>query len=137
MPPPDDRSADGRHVGCFFVVGEGTFRGLRMKVLYALAGVALGGLGIGWHGRPADTVVVQAIRARSALHARATITLHDVTRNWVHEVLGTSGSEFLVRATIAPPGEPPAARCFGVEPSLAGTAIAYGPYAMWRCDYPF
>lgn len=102
-----------------------------------IIGLALGAIGIGWHGRPPDEVIVEAIRARSPAHARATITLDDVTRNWLHEVFGSSTSRFLVKATVAPPDGPPVKHCFGVEPGLAQTAIALGPYAAWRCDYPF
>ncbi|MFN8544937.1 MAG: hypothetical protein U0807_12155 [Candidatus Binatia bacterium] len=112
-------------------------RQLRRKLGYALVGVTLGGLGIGWHGRPSDEVIVAAIRARSAEHAQATITLVDVERNWLHEILGSSTSRFLVTAIVTPPGGPGVERCFGVEPDVAGTALALGPYAGWRCDYPF
>ncbi len=110
---------------------------LATKVLYMIVGLALGGIGLGWHGRPSDHVIVAAIRARSPAHARAPITLDDVTRNWLHEFLATSTSQFLVTATVTPPDGPAVERCFGVEPGLAGTAIALGPYAAWRCDYPF
>ena len=118
-------------------MAEQSLRQLRLKIFYAVIGLAVGGLGIGWHGRPTDPVIVAAIRARSALPARATITLHSVQRNWVHEVLGTSASRFLVTATIAPPDGLAVERCFSVEPGLAMTAIAFGPYASWRCDYPY
>ncbi len=110
---------------------------LATRLGYAIIGLALGGIGIGWHGRPTDDVIVGAIRARSPAHALAAITLHRVNRNWAHEVFGTSTSRFLVRATVTPPGGPAATRCFGVEPGLAGTALALGPYADWRCDFPF
>ena len=112
-------------------------RYLATRVIYTIIGLALGGIGIGWHGRPPDEVIVEAIRARSPAHAPATITLHDVTRNWFHEVFGTSTSQFLVTATVAPPAGPAVTHCFGIEPGLAGTAIALGPYAAWRCDFPF
>ena len=108
------------------------------RFAYAFLGVALGGLGIGWHGQPSDTGIVAAIRARDpARYFRATITLVDVDRDWLHEVYGLWDSHFLVTATIAPPEEPAATLCFGIEPGLAGTALAFGPYADWRCDYPF
>lgn len=102
----------------------------------AVAGVLLGGLGIGWHGQPTDDVIVTAIRARSPAHALATITVLDVDRNWVHEILDGRTSRFLVTAAIALPDVPLVARCFGIEAGLAGTALALGPYADWRCDYP-
>jgi hypothetical protein len=110
---------------------------LATRLIYTIIGLALGGIGIGWHGRPSDEVIVDAIRARSPAHALATITLHDVSRNWVHEIFSTSTSQFLVTVTLAPPDGPVATRCFGVEPGLAGTAIALGPYAVWRCEFPF
>ena len=107
------------------------------RLTYTILGLALGAIGIGWHGRPPDEVIVEAIRARSPAHALATITLHDVTRNWLHEIFGTATSRFLVTATVAPPDGPAVTLCFGVEPGLAGTAIALGPYAAWRCEFPF
>lgn len=107
------------------------------RFFYALVGVGLGGLGIGWHGRPTDPVIIEAIRGRSAEHARATIALVDVNRDWFREIYGFSNSRFYVTATITPPGEPPKKLCVAVEPGLAGTALALGPYAPWRCDYPF
>ena len=110
---------------------------LATRLTYTIIGLALGGLGLGWHGRPSDQVIVEAIRARSAAHAAATITLDDVTRNWLHEIFSSSTSQFLVTARVAPPDGPAAIRCFGIEPGLGGTAIALGPYADWRCDYPF
>jgi hypothetical protein len=82
-------------------------------------------------------VIARAIRARSATYARADITLGTVARNWTHEMSGISTSLFMVTATVAPPDAPPFVGCFGLEPALANTAIAYGPYAQWRCDYPF
>ena len=112
-------------------------RQLKTRVGYALVGVVLGGLGIGWHGQPTDEAIVAAIRARAAGHARATITLMDVVRDWPHEIFGTATSRFLVTALVTPPDGPGVERCFGVEPGLAGTALALGPYADWRCDYPF
>jgi hypothetical protein len=110
---------------------------LKRTLGYALAGVALGGLGIGWHGQPSDEVIVAAIRARAAEHARATITVIGVARDWPHEIFGTATSRFLVTALVTPPDGPGVERCFGVEPGLAGTALALGPYAGWRCAYPF
>ncbi|MCC6764793.1 MAG: hypothetical protein IT293_09035 [Deltaproteobacteria bacterium] len=112
--------------------------GRRVRQLgLALLGVALGGLGIGWHGQPAEDVIAAAIRARDPAYARAAITLADVDRNWPHEILDGATSRFLVRARIAPPDGEAVERCFGVEAGLAGTALALGPYADWRCDYPF
>jgi hypothetical protein len=110
---------------------------LAKRLTYLIIGLVLGALGLGWHGRPPDAVIVEAIRARSPEHAQATITLHDVTRNWFHEIYSSSTSQFLVTATVAPRDGPAVDRCFGIEPGLAGTAIALGPYAAWRCDYPF
>jgi hypothetical protein len=81
-------------------------------------------------------VIIEAVRARSPAHALATIKLDDVTRNWVHEIFGTSTSQFMVTATIAPREGPPVTHCYGVVPGLAGTAIAFGPYADWRCEFP-
>ena len=112
-------------------------RSIAPKLLGAAVGLAFGAVGIGWNGRPSDAAIVGAIRARSATHARATIVVRDVTRNWFHEIFGTSASEFLVTATVTPPDEPGAERCFRVEPGGLGTALAFGPYAGWRCDYPF
>ena len=110
---------------------------IALKLAGAFIGLALGGLGLGWHGRPTDAVIVRAIRARSPDHARATITLDVVARNWAHEMFGTSASIFMVTATVTPPDGLPAPGCFGIEPGLMGTAIAYGPYEAWRCRYPF
>jgi hypothetical protein len=108
------------------------------RIVLGTAGVVLGGLGIGWHGQPSDEAIVAAIRARSPAHARATITVVDVNRDWPNEIFGISDSQFLVHARIAKPDEPEALRCFGIEPApIPGTAIAFGPYADWRCDYPF
>ena len=102
----------------------------------ALVGVALGGLGIGWHGQPGDEAIVAAIRARDPAYARASVTLVDVDRDWPHEILDGATSRFLVTARIAAPDGVAVARCFGVEAGLVGTALALGPYADWRCDYP-
>ena len=110
---------------------------LATRLTYTAIGLALAAIGIGWHGQPPDAVIVEAIRARAAAHAQAAITLHEVRRNWVHEIFGTSTSQFMVAATVAPPEGPPVTRCYGVVPGLAGTAIALGPYVAWRCDYPF
>jgi hypothetical protein len=118
-------------------MNEGRRRALTARLSYTVIGLALSGIGIGWHGRPPDDVIVRAIRARSPANALKTITLQGVTRNWLHEIFGTSTSQFLVTVTLAPPDGPAATRCFGVEPGLAGTAIALGPYAGWRCDFPF
>lgn len=110
----------------------------RMRQLaLAVSGVVLGGLGIGWHGQPTDDVIVAAIRARAPEHARATITLLDVDRNWVNEIFDGATSEFLVRARVEPSDGTAAVRCYGIEAGLVGTALALGPYADWRCDYPF
>jgi hypothetical protein len=106
----------------------------RAELLGAAIGLAFGAVGIGCNGRPPDASILAAIRARSPSHARATIVLRDVTRNCVHEIFGTSASRFPVTATVTPPGEPEVERGFGVEPVGAGTAIAFGPYAPWRCD---
>ena len=107
------------------------------RIFYALAGVALGGLGIGWHGQPTDAAIIAAIRARDPLvWFRADITVVDVDRDWFHEVYGLWDSHFLVTVKIAPRGKPAAELCFEVEPGI-GTALASGPYAQWRCDYPF
>jgi len=38
--------------------------GLRY-LFYAVVGVALGGIGIGWHGQPTDQEIFAALRARS------------------------------------------------------------------------
>lgn len=114
-----------------------TLRRRAFQIGLALAGVALGGLGIGWHGQPADDVIVAAIRARDPAHARAAITLLDVDRDWPHEILDGATSRFLVSARLASPDAAAVERCFGVEAGLAGTALALGPYADWRCDYPF
>lgn len=114
-----------------------TSRQVLANAAWAAVGLAFGAVGIGWHGRPSDASIVAAIRARSAEHARATIALGSVSRNWFHEIFGTSASEFLVTATITAGQAPAAERCFGVEPAGAGTAIAFGPYADWRCAYPF
>ena len=107
------------------------------QVGFALAGVILGGLGIGWHGQPEDDVITAAIRGRAAEYASATITLVSVARDWPHEVWNGSTSRFLVRARVHEPERGAAVRCFGLEAGLAGTALALGPYADWRCDYPF
>ncbi len=107
------------------------------QLALAVSGVVLGGLGIGWHGQPTDDAIVAAIRARAPEYARAMITLLDVDRNWVNEILDGATSEFLVSARLAPPDGPDAVHCFGIEAGLVGTALALGPYAGWRCDYPF
>jgi hypothetical protein len=108
------------------------------RFTYAFIGVALGGLGIGWHGQPADAVIAGAIRARDPLHlVRAHIALVDVQRDWFHEVYGLWDSHFMVRATIARDGEPTLESCFEIVPGAAGTAMAFGPYESWRCHYPF
>ncbi len=107
------------------------------QVAWAILAVTLGGLGIGWHGQPTDDVIVAAIRGRFAEHARAAIAVVDVDRNWPNEIFDGATSRFLVSARIAPPDAPAVVRCFGVEAGLAGTALALGPYADWRCDYPF
>lgn len=100
-------------------------------------GLALGGLGIGWHGRPSDAALVGAIRVHSREYPRAAITLDRVQRNWVHEIFDSSASEFLVTATIAPTDQPRVTRCFLMESGFAGTVIPLGAVAPWRCDYPF
>jgi len=117
--------------------GRGLLRSTVTNVLLAIGGLALGAIGLGWHGRPSDAAIIKAIRGRAPAHARATITLRQVDRNWVHEVWGTSASEFLVTAIVTPPGGSAVEGCYDVEPSLAGTAIAFGPYEAWRCRYPF
>jgi hypothetical protein len=117
---------------------DGTFaRSTLQKVVYALVGVGLGSLGIGWHGRPTDSTIVDAIRRHSPAYTRAAITLVDVDRDWVQEVFGLWDSQFLASATVAPPGGPVEELCFGIEPGPVRIAIAFGPYAAWRCDYPF
>ena len=112
-------------------------RSLVRNLTYALIGVALGGLGLGWHGRPSDPVIVAAIRGRSPENARATIALLGVTRDWVHEVFSNTNSRFLVTASLAFPDGSSTERCYGIEPGLAGIALALGPYQAWRCAYPF
>ena len=114
-----------------------TVRSTALRCLYAAAGIALGGLGLGWHGRPSDAAIVHAIRGRTAALLRTTIALQSVHRDWLHEIFGTSASEFYVTATVTPPVGPGDQQCFKVEPSLAGTALAYGPYQMWRCRPPY
>jgi hypothetical protein len=107
------------------------------RLLYALVGVAMGGIGIGWHGCPSDAAIVAAIHGRSVEYARATIALHAVRRDWLHEVFGIANSRFLVTATVTAPDGAGGKRCFAVEPApIPGTAIAFGPYAEWRCTYP-
>jgi hypothetical protein len=107
------------------------------RLFYAFAGVALGGLGVGWHGRPTDAAIGFAIRARDPAHLRdATIAIVDVDRNWMHEIWGTQDSHFLVSVTITRPGEPPEERCYQITPQI-GAAFASGPWEMWRCDHPF
>lgn len=109
-------------------------RGLR-NLVYAVIGIALGGIGIGWHGQPSDAEIVAALRARSPQHARAQITLVDVQRDWLHEIYGLWDSLFFVIATITPPDGAAADTCFVIEPGAAGANLALGPYAMWRCKY--
>jgi hypothetical protein len=140
--PAQDRAdarATGRHGGCSSPgVDKRTLRPVGRHLFWAVGGLALGAVGIGWHGRPSDAAIVAAIRGRSAAHARATITLRDVDRNWFHEIFGNATSEFLVTATVVPPDAPGGERCFRIEPApIPGTAIAFGPYEQWRCDYPF
>jgi hypothetical protein len=118
-------------------MGDGRHYTLARRLSLTALGLVLGGVGLGWHGRPSDAVIVAAIRARASENALASITLDDVTRAWVHEVFGSSTSQFLVKATVIPPDRPQSTRCYGIEPGLAGTAIAFGPYASWRCDFPF
>jgi hypothetical protein len=119
-------------------VGKRTLRQIAWNLFWTAGGLALAGLGLGWHGRPSDGAIVSAIRARSPEHARATITLVDVDRNWFNEVFGSHTSEFLVTATVTPPDGQGVERCFGLQPApIPGTAIAFGPWAQWRCDYPF
>jgi hypothetical protein len=118
-------------------VSTGMPRSVLRKLGYAPIGVALGGIGLGWHGRQTDAVIVSAIRGRSPENSLATIALVDVTRNWVQEIFGTSDSEFLVTARVTPRDGPSAERCYAIEPGLADTAPALDPYAAWRCAYPF
>jgi hypothetical protein len=130
-----------------------------------LVAVVAASLAIGWQARPTDAAVIDAIRgcistnlsgsrlatlrgttpdareaaawaAEIAAARDATITLMAVDRNWLHELLGRSGSRFLVRATIDVAGKPRTQGCFRVQPLGADSAFALGPYSRWHCYSP-
>jgi len=104
---------------------------LGWQAVVAAVLVFLGSLGLGWRGVPGEKDLEAALLTRARAVAvesdpprvlvDAEVQVESVRRDWLHEILGTRGSRFYVRATIA--GE---SACYYVEPEVMMT-WAFGP----------
>ncbi len=126
-----------------------------VRVAFAVAGLALATLGVGWSAAPAEDRVVEAVRARlaanavdpeaagAALEAQAALQVElregelrvlSVRRDWAHELFSQRASRFFVRVAWNEAGQGQEG-CFLFEPGrLAGGELASGPRSQGECD---